>query len=369
MAESQELIPYGQALLDALDDTLSEARMAPYFGIVNGDRKLAILYYLWNSRLAKAFLFLLNVAEVTTRNAMHRALSAEFGGPGWILNPPFPLTPESEASRLAALRRLNGDPSRRGRAVTPDDLVAALTFDFWSNLFRRDYDAVWTRPGLLLRTFPNLPAGETRRHVQDRVREVNFLRNRVAHHEPIHGLNHRRYLDLILELVALRSQQARDWVEKCSTVMSVVRTPPTSASSLPGLPLASANIRPLPTFGHEAPVLDVIMAMKAARPAVAIATDDAGDQQILTAQRILAAIGQVAASEKGLVDLSEFSIRDVIEGAEEPVVVRIDRSCSTGDVLAAFFPDGVPQKARPQIALVIAQGAIVGAVLHPLVRY
>src|SRR5579872_2749145 len=115
MAESQEHIDYDADLLALLEDALSAPRLAPYISATKGDRKAAIQLYLWNSRLSKAFLFPLNVAEVTTRNAMYSAIAAEFSNPNWIFAPPFSLTPESQASHGRAISRLKAGSK-------PDDL-------------------------------------------------------------------------------------------------------------------------------------------------------------------------------------------------------------------------------------------------------
>lgn len=361
MAESQEPIAYDGALLDALADSLSEPRLDPYVKAARGNRALDIKLYLWNSRLSKSFLFPLNVAEVMTRNAMHGALSTEFGGAEWIVQPPFPLTPESDASRQKALGRLNGK-------VTPDNLVAALTFDFWSNLFRREYRTLWDRPGLLARTFPHLPAGVDRIGVQAMVADINHFRNRIAHHEPIHGFNHREKLDRILELVGYTSPQTRGWVRSCSTVMAVARTPPTAGGGLPGLPLSSTNLRP-PLDLTDGTSLDVALAeLGEARPSVAL-VHGAEQPRVLLASQLMAYVATTAAKMDGMIDLAAHTLADVLASSVPVVSSRMDRSSSTGDALAAFFPAGVPQNERPQVLLVTSGAGIVGVLTHPVTRY
>jgi hypothetical protein len=363
MAESQETIEYDADLLAALEDALSTPRLAPYIGAARGDRKLAIRIYLWNSRLSKAFLFPLNIAEVTIRNAMDRALSSEFGGSNWILQPPFQLTPESEASRQRALLRLSGQPK-------PEDLVGGLTLDFWSNLFRREYKALWERPGLLATTFPYLPAGGNRGAVQLRVAKINQFRNRIAHHEPIHTLDHRTIYEEILNLVALRSPRARDWVRRCSTVMMVVRTPPSVDSWLPGLPLSSTNLRQPLILSEDMALLAALPAIGDARPPIALVPEHGVDAyRAVPASRIMSFIATQAVMLDGMLDLSAYTLSDVIAGTPSVPVVTIDRRASTGDVLAAFFPSGVPQSKRPQALLVISDKGVEGVILHPLIRY
>jgi hypothetical protein len=73
MAESQDACAYDDELLAALEQAISPARFAPYLAAAGDDRKYAIQLYLWNARIAKAFLYPLHMAEITTRNAMHAA--------------------------------------------------------------------------------------------------------------------------------------------------------------------------------------------------------------------------------------------------------------------------------------------------------
>jgi hypothetical protein len=361
MAESQELINYDETLLAALEASLSAPRLAPYRYAANGNRQQAMTLYLWNSRLSKAFLFPLNVTEVATRNAMHHALSAKFGGPNWILNPPFSLTEESEASRKKAISRLTNTP-------TSDDLVAALTFDFWSNLFRREYNAIWELPGLLTAIFPNLPLGEGRAAIQLRVAKINHFRNRIAHHEPIHDLNHREIYETILELIGLISKPTRRWVRSCSTIMTVVRTPPSADSRLPGLPLSSTNLRPPLVLPKSTSLLSTLAALGDIRPSIALVLE-AGTYHAILPSRIIQFISQHATKLVGMIDLTEHTLADVIAQTTDIPISMIDKGASTGDALAAFFLTGTSSVQRPQALLVTSPSGIDGVILHPLIRY
>ncbi len=361
MAESQEHILYDPALLQALESALSKPRFLAYVEAAKGDRKLATNLYLWNSRISKSFLFPLNIAEVSMRNAMHFAFSQEFGGT-WIFNPPFALTAESEASRQKALLRLQDHPSA-------DDVVAALTFDFWSNLFRREYRALWERPGLLNRTFPHLPTGHGRHEVQLRVAAINRLRNRIAHHEPVHTLDHRAEHDNILGLIALRCPTLKDWVRRCSTVMAVVRTPPSVHTRLPGLPLSSTNLRKPLILMADTSLLTVIDQIASARPAIALVQVPTSGLYAISSAQILSFIAKKSGTLDGMVDLGAHTLGEVIADTPSLLTSDIDRNASTGDALAAFFPSGTPQDQRPQALIVKAGHAVHGVIVHPLIRY
>ena len=367
MAESQEQVAYTNLLLTELESALSPARLTPYMRIAGQDRKFAIQLYLWNSRLSKAFLFPLNVAEVTVRNSIHKAFTHQFGTPNWVFNPPFQQTPQSVRSHQTAHTRLLAGRRPGAPPATADDLIAALNFDFWSNLFRWEYDPLWTLPGLLNATFPNLPAGETRVGVQNRVQRVNTFRNRIAHHEPIHRARHRDYHDAILDLIGLVNTNACDWTEACSTVMAVVRTPPTPSTGVHGLPLASTSLRPPPAIDLTDTVATLLDRLCGARPPIALTTTPpvAVISLVMVAEFLSARSGDQA----GLVDLTAETVSDVLARIAPLRTVNVDIDQSTGDLQALFFPPNVAQNQRPQVAIVRRAGNAVGAVFHPGLRY
>ena len=55
---------------------------------------------------------------------------------------------------------------------------------------------------------------------------VHFLRNRVAHHEPVHHRDLRRDLDSIAELADWISTDARDWIVGASRGADVISRRP-----------------------------------------------------------------------------------------------------------------------------------------------
>lgn len=364
MAESQHPVGYDGDLIDALTTALSPARLRSYLQAAGGDRQLALRIYLWNSRLAKAFLFPLNIAEVSTRNAINKALAQTFGDNDWILHPPFQLSQESEACRQKAIGRL------KLSSLKADDLIAGLSFDFWSNLFRKEYNILWDRPGLLTSAFPNLQPRQDRSHVQVLVAEINHFRNRIAHHEPIHAYDHRRMFDNTLALIGLNSTTVKDWVRQCSTVMAVVRTPPSALGGLPGLPLSSTNLRPPLVMPLEQDVLSAMTAIAQARPATAfVQMKPSGGYQAITLPRLASFISASASSLNGMVDLSVLTLKDAISSTPQVQFGRIDRSASTGDALAMFFPFDGSAKNRLQMVLVTDGPALSGVIPHPQIRY
>lgn len=225
MAESQVPYAYAQQSIDALKASLSPQRFATYLAKAGGDEHYAFALYLYNARLAKSLLFPLSVTEVTLRNAVDVALVSAHGD-NWhqdaVLRNQV-LTPQS----LDALDRA----VFRAKSNVRGKVIAELTFDFWSNLFRTDYAALWRTKANI--AFPGLPHGHGRSEVQALVREINRLRNRVAHHEHILDMNIPDILAKMNRVTELRCNVTAAWMRHHTTVNMVMRARPNRAGSAP----------------------------------------------------------------------------------------------------------------------------------------
>lgn len=219
MAESQ--VPY---LYDGIEDSLikdlSKARFTPYIISAGHDKHYAFSLYLYNARLSKAFLYPLHILEVTLRNRMSDIFSSEFGDE-WYDERAFRSALSGQS--LDALDRGIDRAKKRKKA----DIVATLTFDFWSNLFRSEYDrSFWQKNMSIL--LPN--TSKIRKEFEKVVRDINDLRNRIAHYEPIHKQNlSQMHADIITTLSWL-STDISHWVKHYSTVNECLRMKPTSHS-------------------------------------------------------------------------------------------------------------------------------------------
>lgn len=222
MAESQ--LPYPYQSFTPLRASLSEVRLSPYLKSAGYSEEYAFNLYLYNARLSKAFLFPLHVLEVSLRNHMSSVFSAEFGS-NWLHQPNFRAILSKDS--LDALDK----GIARAKSEDVNDVVATLTFDFWSNLFRPEYD----RPFWQTHMSDLLPNAErtTRREFQKIVRDLNKFRNRIAHHEPIHKEDISAQHSLTLNVIGWLCKETAEWVRHYSTVSQVLRTRPSKNGESP----------------------------------------------------------------------------------------------------------------------------------------
>lgn len=171
------------AVEQRLATLLTEDCLGPYLAVSNGSLEAALDLYEWNSRIGAAMFEDLGYLEVILRNACHQQLQQwsenRSRDPVWYLQPT--LTPASRVDVDKARRRA----TRAGRDELAGRGVAELMFGFWRFLHARAYEATLWTP-CLRKAYPHLEP-QRRQLVYTRLDHLNTLRNRIAHHEPIHA--------------------------------------------------------------------------------------------------------------------------------------------------------------------------------------
>jgi hypothetical protein len=179
-----------------IDDLLSRPRLRPYLAASAGDTEQALKLYEWNSSISGAFYESLHYVEIGLRNAMDRRLT-DWSRRGqtnlpWYLDPQVRLTP-STRQKVAVART----SATRGRRVeVHGKVIAELSFGFWWSLLAAEYNRRLWQPCL-----HSAFEGPVRRGtLHSQLNELRLLRNRIAHHEPIHPQDlagaYRRVLDV-----------------------------------------------------------------------------------------------------------------------------------------------------------------------------
>ena len=159
--------------------------------------------------------------EVAVRNGAVDALERTFGE-NWHLNRGFYRT----------LPRLHGryQPSDdiatcASRLPTAGKVVADLKFAFWQYLFVKGQDErMWNTQMAIAfpDRDPSLSVAQARAQMHGDIEKVRFLRNRIAHHEPIFSRRLDEDRDRIQKLVTWRRAGTGAWLASVQTVTNLL---------------------------------------------------------------------------------------------------------------------------------------------------
>jgi len=206
---------YTEDAIAAISHSLSPVRFQKYLDASDGDEVAAIQLYAWNTAIAGAFYGPLQTLEVLLRNKIHQQLGASHGA-RWFEN--TQLLRDAEIQRASeAVQYLND----RNKSAAADSVVAELSFAFWVALFANVYDeSIWRTD--LHKLFPQQIRDRRKLHMT--LDKLRTLRNRIAHHEPIHqrkladDYGRIRFLVGALDIATLR------WLTHHSGIESVMET-------------------------------------------------------------------------------------------------------------------------------------------------
>jgi hypothetical protein len=384
MAESQAPYGYTPETLVSLQAAISSPRFYPYRNEAAGDDAYAVELYLFNARVAKSLLYPLQMAEVTVRNAVNQVFVRDFGQ-RW----PFTGDFVTEYANHPPMNAINEAVARLGRIgkcnPSTSDVVAALTFDFWSNLFRNEYDRfLWATSRRLQDVFPRLPPSETRPNVQALVRRVNRLRNRIAHHEPIieRKSARRRFRspddlplqDLhadILRLIDYCCETTQVWVKHHSTFGRTMRDKPAKGTRTVGQPISNAASKGFSRHQlHDK--LDAALAALATNDGIGL-VDLPG--QVVPSYAALTSTDVVAwaaaSVQGGYVPFEDGTVADALRHAPVRCVVRLPGSATMGEAAALMYAPGVPATKRPWLIVAMDSGQPpepIGILVRPVVK-
>lgn len=211
---------------------LTADRLRSYLAATDGELDRAVGLYDWNAAVASALHEDIGRLEVVFRNTLDAALVAHGARNGWSTAwyRRTQLFPGRHGARaLDDIRTARARASRQGASETHGKVIAELSFGFWRYLCTKAYlTSLWIPT--LADAFPHHPRhGDprvVREDVDDRIQRIHFLRNRIAHHEPIHSRNLRRDVDSVVEVMGWICADSRDWVVEASRVASVLERRP-----------------------------------------------------------------------------------------------------------------------------------------------
>ncbi len=136
-------------------------------------------------------------------------------GDDWMNDPQAPL---GGGERDAVTKAIAA--ATRRKSTTIGAIVAELSFGFWVGLMGPGYDqTLWRRA--LHRAFPHARRLK-RSEVHGRFNMIRRLRNRVAHHEPVHRRELKRDHHEIIEAIGWICPHTAAWTAHHSRLLPVI---------------------------------------------------------------------------------------------------------------------------------------------------
>ena len=214
-------------------DRLTLSRLRSYFDATNGDTEAAINLYDWNTRVGAALYEDLSRLEVVFRNAVDDALTRYGSTRGWQ-NVWYQRT-QLFRGRHASRTRVDIDTAcrratRQGRyKESHGKVIAELNFGFWRYLCEPPYlTSLWVPA--IASAFALHPSASNPRQVRsdvaDRMQRLHFLRNRIAHHEPIHRRNLTRDHTHLLDIASWICTDTHTWIATKSQTLKTISAQP-----------------------------------------------------------------------------------------------------------------------------------------------
>lgn len=207
-------------------NVLSAARLTTYEQALKSVSPLGVEsvleLYLWNSMMGGALFFPMHVCEVAIRNAVSDALTAVYGA-NWPWDKNF------ERSLKKKSREILCDIRRSASSSATGKVIAEMSFSFWQQMFVVAHDVrIWEKQ--LHRVLPNLDTplslSGARQRVHDTLGEIRFLRNRIAHHEPIFQHKPEEIYQKIFWIVNARCPRTANWMHQNQQVSHLVQSCP-----------------------------------------------------------------------------------------------------------------------------------------------
>jgi hypothetical protein len=221
-----------KAIIQAVRTAISPARMGTFEAavpIVDDADPRALALYAWNARISAALLAPLHICEIVVRNAVSDAIEQVYG-PRWPWQIGFEQSLPSPRSGYNPQRDLQ---NARSHAATTGKAIPELKFVFWQKMFTSRHDQRLWEP-YLRQVMPHLdpakPVSTLREDIYNDLEQIRFLRNRIAHHEPIFARNLNDDLQKIVALIAARSQETADWMMQNQQASAILQEPRTGAT-------------------------------------------------------------------------------------------------------------------------------------------
>ncbi|MFC7382067.1 hypothetical protein [Sphaerisporangium rhizosphaerae] len=207
-----------------LRGVLSQARLGEYVAVCGGDTVAALRLFCWNTEIASGLYGPLQHLELALRSVIDQQLRRLFGQADWWDAPGADLH-FGARQKIADAR---GQLRRQSIPATPQEIVNELPFGFWVGLLGSGnrYDQRLWRTALH-RAFPHHRG--RRRDLHQKLDYLRVLRNKIAHHCPIHHRHLHADYETIVEVLGYIDHGLAGLVRRYSGVPALLaRRPPTA---------------------------------------------------------------------------------------------------------------------------------------------
>jgi len=166
---------------------MTPARMSRYLAACGSNTKKTMTLYRLNLRLSQELFTVISCYEITLRNAIDRYCQNNLGA-NWLRDGIQAGGIFANIGCALTRSNINDAIAKLNRSYTHNKLVAELGFGFWRYMFASNqYNATGRT---LLRIYPAKPTSTpsiqyNQGYIFNQLMELNNLRNRIAHHEPI----------------------------------------------------------------------------------------------------------------------------------------------------------------------------------------
>lgn len=169
---------------------ISPERMRRYLIACNNDTKKAMTLYRYNLRLSQEMFPIIGCFEVALRNKIDAEMTKQFGT-DWLRNSIMKngiFFDDHRVHKTKAIIEKAYNDLTTNHKYTHSGLLTEMGFGVWKYLYS---NVEYTKTNkCLLKIFPNKPKSTTTIHynhqyVFNELDKINYIRNRIAHHEPI----------------------------------------------------------------------------------------------------------------------------------------------------------------------------------------
>lgn len=168
---------------------ISSKRLSNYLYCCGNDTRKAMTLYRFNLRVSQEMFTIISCFEVALRNAIDRTLNKRLG-PDWLRDSVQPggiFDTKSTSETYSNIHKEYCALAAQQKYSHPN-LLSSLSFGTWKHMFASpQFNATGKR---LMSVFPQKPQSVrtliiNQRSIYKDLGNINVLRNRIAHHEPI----------------------------------------------------------------------------------------------------------------------------------------------------------------------------------------